>query len=463
MLGDRNARLFLGVSLSSGFGNTAMSLAAPVWVLALTGSASLAALCGLCVYLPTLAGPVLGTLVDRLPRQRLLVATALVMAALLPVLLLVDGPGRAWLIFAVMSAYGVSYVLLDAGEAALLPAAVPVARLGGLNSLRMSVQEGVKLVAPPAGAALFAWWGGAPVALLAAFTLAVAALCYAAIRPGPVPPPAREPGSLLARTRTGLRFLGQDGPLRRLALAGAAAVGLSGLGNAASYVVVVGDLGRPPEFAGALTGAQGAGSLVGGLLCARLLDRHGEAALARWGAALSALGTLLLCVPVLPAVAAGRVLVGVGLPWTVIAMMTAVQRRTPATLIGRVSAAATTAVFGPTAGAIAIGAGAIELVDHRAVLAAVAVGTALGAFPLLRDHGRAAARGRRAGGRGPAWWPAQASRGRRRARNSSERASLSRSAATISPRASCPNDCQNPSSAAPRNSPSRSSSGTGSA
>ncbi|GAA1659686.1 hypothetical protein ACFQY4_11635 [Catellatospora bangladeshensis] len=67
LLGDRNARLFLGVSLSAGFGNTAMSLAAPVWVLALTGSASLAALCGLCVYLPTLAGPVLGTLVDRLP------------------------------------------------------------------------------------------------------------------------------------------------------------------------------------------------------------------------------------------------------------------------------------------------------------------------------------------------------------------------------------------------------------
>ncbi len=446
LLGDRNARLFLGVSLSSGFGNTAMSLAAPVWVLALTGSASLAALCGLCVYLPTLAGPVLGTLVDRLPRQRLLVATALALAALLPVLLLVDGPGRAWLIFAVMSAYGVSYVLLDAGEAALLQAALPGDRLGGLNSLRMSVQEGVKLVAPPVGAALFAWWGGAPVALLAAFTLAVAAGCYAAIRPGPVPPPVAEAGSLLGRTRTGLRFLWQDGPLRRLAVAGAAAVGLSGLGTAASYLVVVDDLGRPPEFAGVLTGAQGAGSLVGGLLCARLLDRRGEPALARWGAALAALGTLLLCVPVLPAVTAGRILIGVGLPWTVIAVMTSVQRRTPTALIGRVSAAATTAVFGPTAAAIALGAGAIELTGHRAVLAAVAAGTALGALPLLRDRIRGA----------------QDSRGRLRARNSSERMSFSRSAATISPRASGPNDCQNPSSAARRSDPSRSCSGSGS-
>ncbi|GAA1659690.1 MFS transporter [Catellatospora bangladeshensis] len=372
--------------------------------------------------------------------------TALVTAALLPLLLLVDGPGRAWLIFAVMSAYGVSFVLLDAGEAALLPAAVPSDRLGGLNSLRMSVQEGVKLVAPPAGAALFAWWGGAPVALLAASTLAVAAACYAALRPGPVPPSAREAGSLLARTRTGLRFLWQDGPLRGLAVAGAAAVGLSGLGNAASYLVVVADLGRPPEFAGVLTGAQGAGSLLGGLLCARLLDRRGEPALARWGAWLAALGTLLLCVPVLPVVTAGRVLIGAGLPWTVIAVMTAVQRRTPAALIGRVSAAATTAVFGPTAGAIALGAGAIELVDHRLVLAAVAVGTALGALPLAGDQLRGA----------------QASRGRLRARKSSERPSFSRSAATISPRASCPNDCQNPSSAAPRSSPSRASSGTGS-
>jgi len=389
MGGDRNARLFYGVTLSSGFGNTAMSLAASVWVLALTGSASLAALCGLCVYAPSLAGPLLGTLVDRLPRQRLLVTTSAVMAALLLTLLAVRGPGQTWLIFAVMLGYGVSYVLLDAGEAAVLQAAVPADRLGGVNSVRMSLQEGLKLVAPLAGAALFTWAGGGSVAVLAASTLGVAACCYAALRPGALPGPAADGRSLLGGTRDGIAFLRRQAPLRRLVTAGSAAVALSGLANAAAYLVIVDDLHRPPAFAGVLAAAQGAGSVAGGLLCGRILDRRGEAAAAWWGAVLSALGPLLLCVPLTPVVAAGRVLIGVGLPWTVIAAMTAVQRHTPAGLIGRVAATANTAVFAPTTLTIALGAGAVAIVDHRAVLAAAATGTVLAALPLTRRQAAA--------------------------------------------------------------------------
>jgi hypothetical protein len=64
----RNAILFVAISLLSGFGSTAMSLVAGIWILDLTGSVSLAGLAGLCVYAPTLAAPWLGALVDRLPR-----------------------------------------------------------------------------------------------------------------------------------------------------------------------------------------------------------------------------------------------------------------------------------------------------------------------------------------------------------------------------------------------------------
>ncbi|MFD0593078.1 MFS transporter [Catellatospora coxensis] len=259
VLGDRNARLFLGVTLTSGFGSTAMSLAASVWVLTLTGAASLAALCGLCVYLPSLAGPVLGALVDRLPRQRLLVTASLAMATLLLTLLAVRGPGQTWLIFAVMLGYGVTFVLLDAGEAVILRAALPADRLGGVNSLRMSVQEGLKLVAPLAGAALFTLHGGRSVAGLAALALGLAAGCYAAIRPGPLPGATRGERSLLRDTRAGVGFLWRHATLRGLVGTGAAAVATSGLSNAAAYLVIVGDLGRAPEFAGVLAAAQGPG------------------------------------------------------------------------------------------------------------------------------------------------------------------------------------------------------------
>ncbi|MGW3794961.1 MFS transporter, partial [Micromonospora arida] len=120
----RNAGLFVAISLLSGFGSSAMSLVAGIWILDLTGSTSLAALAGLCVYAPVLAGPWLGGLLDRAPRRPLVIAVNLMLAAALLALLAVRGPAQTWLIFAVSCAYGVSYVLIDAGETALLPSAL---------------------------------------------------------------------------------------------------------------------------------------------------------------------------------------------------------------------------------------------------------------------------------------------------------------------------------------------------
>src|SRR5690242_13749098 len=125
----RNAALFVAISLLSGFGSTAMSLVAGIWILDLTGSSSLAGLAGLCVYAPTLIAPWLGTLVDRLPRRSLVIAVDLLLSAVLLTLLTVHSRAGTWLIFAVMLGYGFSYVLLDAGETALLPAALPAGAL----------------------------------------------------------------------------------------------------------------------------------------------------------------------------------------------------------------------------------------------------------------------------------------------------------------------------------------------
>src|SRR5262245_28290296 len=126
----RNAALFIAISVVSGFAGTAMSLTAGVWVLSLTGSSSLAALAGLFVFLPTLAGPALGIAVDRLPRRRVLMWTNLLVASVLLVLFAVRSPSQLWLVYAVMLVRGVGYVIEDAGEAALLPQVLPVELLG---------------------------------------------------------------------------------------------------------------------------------------------------------------------------------------------------------------------------------------------------------------------------------------------------------------------------------------------
>ena len=140
----RNAVLFVAVSVLSDFGGNAMALVTGVWLLDLTRSSSLAALAGLGVYAPQLAGPWLGGLLDRVPRRLLVVGVNLAMAAILMTLL---GMHTTWHLFAVSLAYGVSHVLGDAGDTALLPSALSPAQLTRVNGWRSSAQEGMKLVA----------------------------------------------------------------------------------------------------------------------------------------------------------------------------------------------------------------------------------------------------------------------------------------------------------------------------
>ncbi|MFD0517271.1 MFS transporter [Paractinoplanes durhamensis] len=184
----RNVVLFIVISLVSGFGSTAMTLAAGIWVFDLTGSPAVAALTGLCIYAPTLGAPWLGTLADRLPRRPLVIGTDVLLAAIMLTLLAVSSVREVWLIYVVLLARGLSYVLNDAAETAILPSALPPGRLGDVNGWRASAQEGMKLIAPLAGAGLYAWSGPVPVVLLAAVAPLIAAGCYALLRLPPALP-----------------------------------------------------------------------------------------------------------------------------------------------------------------------------------------------------------------------------------------------------------------------------------
>ncbi|MFB9237910.1 MFS transporter [Plantactinospora siamensis] len=452
---NRNAVLFVAISLSWGFAASVMMLVAGIWVLTLSGSSSLGALVNSCLYLPVAFGPVLGGLVDRLPRRPTMISTCLATAIAIASLLAVGSAAEIWLIFVVMLGYGVSFVLLGAGESALLPAALPAELLGEVNGTRTSAQEGMKLVAPAAGAGLFAWGGGRPVVLLTVVALAATAGLYAALRlrPGASPAhaavPARaagEPATAPARPTTpsgagpgrptmssgaaparqttssgagpgrptmssgaaparqttscgagedrarpgrrqygGLRFLLGTPELRLVVLVSAACIAMSGLTSAALYAAVTTGLHRPPAFLGVLTSAQGLGSIVGGLLAGRLIAARGEMAAAGAGALVYAGGVAVWSLPWWPALVLGSLLVGVGLPWTLVAATTAVQLRTPGRLLGRVSASAGTLLFGPVALANPLGA-ALVLVDRRLPLLAVPVGALLaGTVALLRS------------------------------------------------------------------------------
>ncbi|MFF5972790.1 MFS transporter [Streptomyces sp. NPDC012769] len=376
--------LYLTGVLVSGFGTTAMWLVSGIWVKSLTGSDALAALTAFALWAPALLGPLLGSLVDRVRRRPLLIAVNLAMAALLPPLLWVDRAERVWLLFVVLVVYGAQGAVHEAAEAALAAGALDGERLGDLNGLRMTVSEGMKLVAPLVAAGLFARYGGGPVALLDAATFAVAAGVFALlrVREGRPVPGRRAP------VADGARLLWESAALRPLVLAGGFTMLLAGLNGAAVYAVVDRGLGHAPAYAGVLYAVQGAGSVAAGVVAGPLLRRVPERALAAAGLGLFAVGAAARALPY-DAVALGASgLIGVGLPWVLIATMTAVQRHVPADTVGRASGTAHTLVFVPNAVALGLGAGLTALVDVRTLLPLLGFAGAAGAGVLAAARPR---------------------------------------------------------------------------
>ncbi|MFB7372594.1 MFS transporter [Streptomyces sp. NPDC056222] len=383
------AGLYLTGVLVSGFGTTAMWLASGIWVKSLTGSDSLAALTVFALWAPTLVGPLLGTVADRVRRRPLMVWTNLAMAALLPTLLWVDGADRVWLLFAVLVLYGIQGTVQEAAEVALAASALDKRLLGDFNGLRMTVNESVKLIAPLAAAGLFARYGGGPVALLDAATFALAAGVFALMRVREEKPVRPVAAHWLRDTAEGLRTILASPVLRPLVLAGSFTMLLAGVNGAAIYAVVDRGLGHSPAYAGVLYAVQGAGSVVAGLAAGPLLRRVPERLLSAAGLALFAVAAGARAVPHDGVALVASALIGVGLPCVLVAAMTAVQREAPETAVGRAAATAHTMVFVPNAIALAAGAGLVALVDIRLLLPLLAVAGLAGAI-VLATRGAAA-------------------------------------------------------------------------
>lgn len=368
---DRNAGLYLGGVVVSGFGSSAMSLAAGIWVKTLTGSSSLAALVSFCVWAPTFAGPVIGTLADRVRRRPLLVATNLVLAAVMTAPAFVRSEGHVWLLFAALTLVGVGMVLTDAAETALVAAAVPDELRGDFNGLVLTAIESMKLLAPLAGASLFTAYGGPTVALLDAVTFVLAAAAFRLIKVREAASaPAGAGRAWTAESTEGARYVRRHPALRPLVVTSGTTMMLAAVSSTATYAMLDAGLHRSPAFAGVLTSVQGLGSVVGGLTAGALMRRVSARTFATAGLALFALGALARATPWTPVVVVGSLMIGLGLPCPLIAALTAVQKHTPSELLGRVAATANTLMYAPTGLALLLGTGMVAVLDYRVQLLA---------------------------------------------------------------------------------------------
>lgn len=382
VLGDRNGGLYLAAVVVSQFGSSSMWLAGGIWVKELTGSNSLAALCTFALWAPTLVGPLIGAVADRVRRRPLLVAANLGMALVLMSLFAVDSAARLWIVFTVLLLYGAFDVVADAAESALVASAVDKSLLGDFNGLRMSANEGMKLLAPLAGTGLLAAYGGPAVALLDAVTFVLAAGMYRMLRVREAAPvPART--GWRVRIAEGARYLWDHPALRPLVLAGGATMLLASLSSSMIYAVLD-RIGRPPTFLAFLYVVQGVGSVVVGTVSGVLLRRLGERRFAAYGIGLTALAAAARTLPYEAVALVCSLATGLGLPCVLIAALTAVQRRAPDALLARATATANTVLFAPNAVGLGAGAGLVAAVDIRLVLPVVGALGLVTAVLLLR-------------------------------------------------------------------------------
>jgi MFS family permease len=372
LLAHRDARLYISGQALSTVGDNALWLAMGIWVKILTGSNSAAGLVFFAFICGVLLAPVTGLVADRLRRRPLLVVANLATGPLVCALLLVQDRRQVWLIYLVMFGYGAANSLITSAQTALLPVLLPADLLGEANAVLQMAGLGLRVISPLLGAGLLALTGPQPVIVLDAGTFLVAAGTVAALRVRE-PAPTRAAGHWRAEVTAGISHVARTPVLRRLLVTGVIAVLVFGFFETVPFAVTGQGLHRSPPFLGVLEALMGVGALAGGPLAAPVMRRVSERTLVVLALLGCAVSCLLLMPAWLPCVLAAMVLLGASVLWVNVGIITLIQRRTPAHLLGRVDAALTVATTVPQAASIALGAALIAVVDYRVLLAAMAV------------------------------------------------------------------------------------------
>jgi MFS family permease len=381
LLGYRDARLLVAGQTLSAFGDWAMFIVMAVWMKTLTGSSARAGLVFFVLALGNLAGPLGGLLADRVRRRPLMIVTDCTLGASVLVLLFVHDKGDAWLIYLVALLYGIGGSVFYPARAALLRLMLPEELLADANGALSSTQQGLRIVAPLAGAGLYAAFGGGVVAVLDAATFAGSALFLSRMHIREEKPHPPEHHFMHEVTR-GIAHVWQTLPLRQIVIGTTIALLVVGFTETLIFSVIA-HIGQKPSFFGVLATLQGVGAIAGGITAGPLVRRIGEVRSVGIGLALFGACGVLLALPSLPVVLLAFPVAGVGIAWLIVGFNTAVQTRTPLRIQGRVSAASEVSISLAQTTSIATGAALSTLVDYRILLLVMAAVVALSAIYLL--------------------------------------------------------------------------------
>ena len=350
----------------------------------ITGSDSAAGLVFLALGLPVFLAPLAGYLADRVPRRNLLIVANLACAVVALSLLLVRDASQVWLIYLVTFVYGTLMYLNSGAQSGLLRDMLTDDQLASGNGLLTTIDQGLRVLSPVVGAALFAVFGGHAVALVTAVALLITGGLLTRVHVDEsAPTPKDERESFRQELTAGFRHIRSIPLLARLTALMAVVFMITGLMNTTIFAAIEHGFSLPVEAFGVAAGIQGAGSILGGITAAIVIARLDERRAIGIAFLGLAAGVATALTGLLPVGIVGAFAVGLVVPWMVVAFVTLRQRVTPAHLQGRVSAATNMALNGPQTLGTAAGAAAILIIDWRLVIAAEAVLIAACALPLL--------------------------------------------------------------------------------
>lgn len=284
---SRSFRRVVAAEVVSTFGSLMSGLAIP-WLAVLlldAGPGAMALLAVAHVAAGALAALLLGTLVDRWPKRRTMIACDLARAAMLatvPLLAWADRLGIGWLV-AVVTINGALTVAFELAQSAWIARNSAHAELTQRNSALAAGNAATEAASFGVTGWLFQWLGAAVVMVLDALTyLASALLLWRIEEPSAAQQTSAQGTSvrtraaaLMAEARDGLRATLADPVLR--ALAGVEVLTACAMSFAAtSYMIYVArDLAIGTGVLGLLFAVGGLGSLAGAWLTARAADRVG--------------------------------------------------------------------------------------------------------------------------------------------------------------------------------------------
>jgi MFS family permease len=274
-LGVAAFRLLFASTLASSVGTLLAAIALAIDVKQRTNSGTWVGAVLIVDFLPTIVvGLLLGPLLDRLSRRKLMIAADLVRAAVFAALPFATNAGT---IVALALVAGLATGFFRPAVYAGVPNLVPDALLGSANALLQTVENAAWAIGPVLGGVITAAWSPHAAYWINAVSFLVSALLVARI-------PARMLQSAVALTRghwTDLKdgfavVLGSRPLLAVLFAWGIATIG-SGAVNVSEIFLAQNTLHAGDWGYGLLYGAIGTGLVVGSLSSAALVERLGIA------------------------------------------------------------------------------------------------------------------------------------------------------------------------------------------